>query len=229
MKKVAIILLITLLFSLAFGCFGSDETGETAADNAEATAEKTPMTKMDTLALITYPVREANNKFVTLVTDFGNMTLELYRDVAPAHADSFVARTVDGFYDNTDFFRIVDNFMIQGGDPTGTGKGKIGYYLSAELSDLPHQDGTLAMARSRDLNSASTQFYIALARNKSTSSLDGKYTVFGQLIKGYDVLHTIGSLPVEANAERNNEVSKPLEQVFLRSAYVSDAEGNEIL
>ena len=229
MRKVALILLITLLFLLAFGCSGSDEAGDTADQNAEATADNTPMTKMDTLALIIYPVRDANNKFVTLVTDFGNMTLELYRDVAPAHADSFVARTVDGFYDSTDFFRIIDNFMIQGGDPTGTGKGKVGYYLPAELSDLPHQDGTLSMARSRDLNSASTQFYICLARNKSTSSLDGRYTVFGHLIKGYDVLHTIGSLPVEANTERGGEVSKPLEQVFLRSAYVSDAEGNEIL
>lgn len=228
MKKTLFILALTLLFAFAIGCSQDDQSAQTNDENAD-TAEQKPMTKEDSLAAITYPIRNEDNQFVTLVTNFGNMTLELYRDVAPAHADSFVARTKEGFYDNTTFFRIVENFMIQGGDPTGTGKGKVSYYLKAELSDLPHQDGTLAMARSRDLNSASTQFYICLARNRSTMSLDGKYTVFGQLIKGYDVLHKIGSLEVVANPERGGEVSKPVEEVRLQSAYISDADGNEKL
>jgi cyclophilin family peptidyl-prolyl cis-trans isomerase len=229
MKKVAFVLFVALLFAFALGCSKEDQSAEGTAQDTDTNAQMIPMTRMDSLALIRYPVRDKNNKFVTLVTDYGNMTLELYRDVAPAHADSFVARVQEGFYDNTTFFRVVENFMIQGGDPSGTGKGKVGYYLQAELSDLPHQDGTLAMARSRDLNSASTQFYICLARNRSTMFLDCKYTVFGQLVKGYDVLHRIGSVEVVANPERNNEVSKPVEDVYLRSAFVSDGEGSEVL
>lgn len=227
MKKAIFILFVAVLLIFAISCSKDDQAADT--ENAEAAADTLPMTRMDSLAAIRYPIRSEDNKFVTLITDMGNMTLELYRDVAPAHADSFAARSQDGFYDNTNFFRIIDNFMIQGGDPTGTGKGKVDYYLKAELSELQHQDGTLAMARSRDLNSASTQFYICLARNRSTASLDGKYTVFGQLIKGYDILHKIGEVEVVVNPERGGEVSKPVQEIFLRTAYVSDAEGNEIL
>ncbi len=228
MRKSIFLMFLAGLFVLALGCSKDDQSADQATDTTEAGAA--PVTRMDSLAAIVYPIRDAeNNKFVTLVTDFGNMTLELYRDVAPAHADSFLVRAKEGFYDNTTFFRIIDNFMIQGGDPTGTGKGKVNYYLKAELSDLQHQDGTLAMARSRDLNSASTQFYVCLARNRQTMSLDNQYTVFGQLIRGYDVLHKIGEVEVKPNPQRGGEPSEPLEEVFLRTAYESDAEGNEIL
>jgi len=228
MRKLIFLMFLAGLFVMAFGCSKDDQSADQPADTTSA--GKTPVTRTDSLAAIVYPVRDAeNNKFVTLVTDFGNMTLELYRDVAPAHADSFLARTKEGFYDNTTFFRIIDDFMIQGGDPTGTGRGKVSYYLKAELSDLQHQDGTLAMARSRDLNSASTQFYICLARNRQTASLDGQYTVFGQLIRGYDVLHAIGAVEVKPNPQRGGEPSEPVEEVFLRTAYQSDAEGNEII
>ena len=156
------------------------------------------------------------------------MVLELYRDVAPAHADSFLARSAEGFYNGTIFHRIVKNFMLQGGDPEGTGRGGAGYYLKAEFSDLPHQDGTLSMARSSDPNSASSQFFICLGRNRSTSGLDGQYTVFGQLTMGYDVLHEIGDVQCAANPGNPREISKPVEDVYLRRAYISDAYGNEL-
>ncbi|UCG62637.1 MAG: peptidylprolyl isomerase [Candidatus Zixiibacteriota bacterium] len=233
MKKILFIFGLALLLVFAIGCSKEDESAETGDDTEMA--QTGPMTREDSLAAIRYPVRDENNKFVTMVTDYGNMTFELYRDVAPAHADSFVARTQEGFYDNTTFFRIIDDFMIQGGDPTGTGKGKVSYYLRAELSELPHQEGTLAMARSSDLNSASTQFYICLARNALTSSLDGSYTIFGHLIEGYDALDKIGSVEVVPNPKRVNrqtgeaEPSMPVDTVYLRTVYVSDAEGEEIL
>ena len=179
----------------------------------------------DSLAEKTSPIRDPKNKFVTIETDFGKMVLELYRDVAPGHADSFLVRSKDGFYDGTIFHRIVRNFMIQGGDPKGTGRGGAGYFLKAEFSDLPHQDGTLSAARGRDPNSASSQFYICLGRNRATSNLDGQYTVFGQLIRGYNVLHEIGNLPCEPNPGNPQEISKPLEEVVLRRAFESDAFG----
>ena len=173
-------------------------------------------------------IRNADNPIVTIATDFGSMTLELYRDVAPAHADSFVARTKDGFYNGLIFHRVVANFMIQGGDPLGNGSGNAGYYLPAEFSELPHIEGTLSMARSRDIHSASSQFFICLKRTRSTAGLDGKYTVFGHLLKGYEALHAIGGLECVANPSNPREISKPAEDVVIRKAYLSDAVGNAV-
>jgi cyclophilin family peptidyl-prolyl cis-trans isomerase len=204
------------------------KTTDKAPEAKQQTTQAQAQYNYDSLAAIRYPIRDKNNKFVTLVTSYGNMTLELYRDVAPAHADSFVARTKEGFYDSTIFHRVIDRFMIQGGDPTGTGRGNAGYFLKAEFSNLPHKEGTLSMARAMDPNSASRQFFICLDSNRATASLDGKYTIFGQLIKGYDVLHKIGSVECVPNPGNPREVSKPKEDVYILRAYVSDAEGNEI-
>jgi peptidyl-prolyl cis-trans isomerase B (cyclophilin B) len=181
---------------------------------------------LDSLATVTAPIRNADNQCVTLETTFGRMTFELYRDVAPAHADSFLARTRDGFYTNTIFHRIVNDFMIQGGNPVAVGRRPVGYYLNAEFNDLPHKDGTLSMARASSPNSAQTQFFVCLGRNQSTRYLDGKYTNFGQLISGYDVLHRIARVPVKASQSMNGEVSEPTEEVRVTRAYVSDAQGN---
>ena len=166
------------------------------------------------------PIRNASNNFVTLETNVGKMTVELYRDVAPAHADSFVSLTKKKFYDGTIFHRIIDGFMIQGGDPTGTGMGDAGYNLPAEFSELSHQDGTLSMARSSDPNSASCQFFICLGK---VPHLDGKYTVFGQLVNGFEILHKIGKTPVGPGS--GGEKSKPKSEVKILKAYLSDAEG----
>ncbi len=212
----------------AFGCSSDDGSGEQTQTTDEQTQMAKAATGADSLADKTYPVRDENNPFVTIDTDFGKMTLELYRDVAPAHVDSFLARTKEGFYDGLIFHRIIDNFMIQGGDPKGDGTGNAGYFLEAEFSDLPHQEGTLSMARGPQPNSAGTQFFICLGRNQTTAYLDGKYTVFGQLIDGFDTLHEIGSVPVVANPMNPREVSQPKEEVFMRDVYVSDAQGNPI-
>lgn len=221
LKKIISTVLITLLVLPSIGCSGSDKSKQDDAMKADSL-----LTATDSLKLKTFPIRDENNPFVTIETDFGNMTLELYRDVAPAHVDSFIARTKEGFYNGLKFHRIIQNFMIQGGDPEGTGMGGAGYFLQAEFSDLPHQDGTLSMARSRSPHSASSQFFICLARNRSTMWLDGKYTVFGQLIKGYDVLHAIGD--VEVIDSGRGEVSTPKEDVISKRIYLSDADGNEL-
>ncbi|MFQ5454182.1 MAG: peptidylprolyl isomerase [Candidatus Zixiibacteriota bacterium] len=228
MKNIILILSLAMVFVFS-GCSKKDETKSDKQEKETKMADTTmPQSKNDSLTAIRYPVRDLSNPYVTLVTDFGDMTIEMYRDVAPAHVDSFIARSVEGFYDGTIFHRIIDNFMIQGGDPQGTGLGNAGYYLKAEFSDLPHHDGTLSMARSTDPNSASCQFFICLARNRGTSGLDKKYTVFGQLIKGYDVLHEIGSVECIPNPSNPREISKPKEDVYLRKVYLSDIDGNEL-
>ena len=170
-----------------------------------------------------YPIHNADNKFVTLETSLGNLTLELYRDVAPAHADSFLARTNDKFYDGTIFHRIIRGFMMQGGDPTGTGTGNAGYYLDAEFSDLPHIEGTLSMARAASPNSASCQFFICFGK---AAQLDGKYTVFGHLVNGYETLRKVAMVPVGASP--GGERSKPVTDVQLIRAFESDAQGNPL-
>ncbi len=234
-KTLYVIGLIMLPFIFSSSCSGGDDSTKNQSDTTKkeekvkfspfAKVEEIEKASFDSLAEKTSPVRNPKNSFITIETDFGKMVLELYRDVAPSHADSFMARSRDGFYDGTIFHRIVKNFMIQGGDPEGTGRGGAGYYLNAEFSDLPHQDGTLSMARSTDPNSASSQFFICLGRNRSTSGLDGQYTVFGQLIRGYNVLHELGSVQCVPNPGNPREVSKPVEEVVLRRAYESDAYG----
>ena len=237
-KTICVVGLIMMPFIFSSSCSGGEDSTKNQSDTTKkeekvkfspfAKVEEAEKASFDSLAEKTSPVRNPKNSFVTIETDFGKMVLELYRDVAPSHADSFMARSRDGFYDGTIFHRIVKGFMIQGGDPEGTGRGGAGYFLNAEFSDLPHQDGTLSMARSTDPNSASSQFFICLGRNRSTSGLDGQYTVFGQLIRGYNVMHEIGNLPCEPNPGNPREISKPVEEVVLRRAFESDADGFEL-
>lgn len=152
-----------------------------------------------------YMKRNAADPEIAIETDEGTMKLELFPDVAPAHVDSMLSLIKKGFYNGLTFHRIIDGFMIQGGDPKGDGTGDAGYNLPAEFSKLKHVEGTLSMARSADPNSASCQFFICLA---PAPHLDGQYTIFGQLMEGTDVLHKIGKVPVQGD--------RPVKPVFIR-------------
>ena len=125
---------------------------------------------------------------VTMETDKGTIKLRLYPDVAPQTVNSFVFLSKEGFYDGLTFHRVEPGFVVQGGDPLGTGTGGPGYNLKAEFSDRPHKEGALAMARSSNPNSAGSQFYITLA---PTPFLDRQYTVFGEVTEGMDVVKRI--------------------------------------
>lgn len=229
--RITVLWLLTGMMALLWqtGCSEDPKKAEKSTPPQKTETQQTAKIQRnyDSLATVRASIRNEDNRFATLVTSFGNLTLELYHDVAPAHADSFMARTQEGFYDSTLFHRVVNRFMIQGGDPTGTGAGRGSYTLNAEFSDLPHVEGTLSMARAPDPNSASTQFFICLDRNRLTASLDREYTVFGHLIKGFDVLHRIGSVECGPNPGDPTEMSRPKEDVHLIRAYASDAEGNE--
>ncbi|MEP0827280.1 MAG: peptidylprolyl isomerase [bacterium] len=151
-----------------------------------------------------------DNPEIAIETDFGTMKLELFRDVAPKHVDSMLARIREGFYNGLIFHRIIDGFMIQGGDPKGNGTGNAGYYLPAEFSDIKHVEGTLSMARAQDPNSASCQFFICLA---PAPHLNGQYTVFGHLMDGYEALRKIGKVKTGA-------ANRPLEDVVIRKMLI---------
>jgi len=132
--------------------------------------------------------------FATIETNRGPITLELWPDAAPEHVNAFIFLARKGFYDGLTFHRVEPGFVIQGGDPTGTGGGGPGYTLPGEFNadnPIPHRAGTLAMARTSDPNSAGSQFYVVLADSPNASSLDGQYTNFGHVISGMDTLAKI--------------------------------------
>ena len=126
-------------------------------------------------------------KFSDLVWP-GRVLIEMRPDLAPKHVARIKELARQGFYDGTPFHRVIDGFMAQGGDPTGTGTGGSGFKLPAEFSSEKHLRGTVSMARSADYNSADSQFFICFA---PTPSLDGKYTIWGRVIDGMDAVDQI--------------------------------------
>ena len=129
-------------------------------------------------------------------TSHGEMTVELWNDVAPKHVENFLKLGREGFYDDLKFHRILPGFMIQGGCPRGDGTGGPGWSVDAEFNDREHQPGTLSMARSSDPDSAGSQFFICLTRERCRH-LDGEYTAFGQVIEGMDVVDALGNTGVD--------------------------------
>jgi peptidyl-prolyl cis-trans isomerase B (cyclophilin B) len=167
------------------------------------------------------------NEVAVIKTSEGEMVVQFWTDAAPNTVDNFKKLARSGFYNGTIFHRIVKGFMIQGGDPNSKdpakensyGAGGPGYKIKAEFNDHPHERGVISMAREPDPDSAGSQFFICLG---PVHRLDGKYTTFGKLIKGDDVLQKIGDTPVERNAQ--GEMSKPTRRVVIESAKIVPAE-----
>lgn len=141
------------------------------------------------------------NPIVTIEMENGNMMkLELYPEIAPNTVANFVTLAKAGFYDGLIFHRVISGFMIQGGDPTGTGMGGPGYAIKGEFTnnriqnDLKHERGVLSMARSMMPNSAGSQFFIMHA---DIPSLDGEYAAFGKVIEGIEVVDEIAKVETD--------------------------------
>ncbi|MBD3286484.1 peptidylprolyl isomerase [candidate division WOR-3 bacterium] len=121
-------------------------------------------------------------------TNKGNFWIELYSKDAPNTVSNFIRLGESGFYDGLTWHRYVEGFVIQGGDPTGTGMGDPGYTIDFEENERVHETGAVGMARKPDINSASCQFYIAL---NPLPQLDGKYCVFGIVTEGMDAVRQL--------------------------------------
>jgi len=132
--------------------------------------------------------KEVEYKMMTIETQYGNIEIELYPKDAPKTVEQIGNLANKGFYNNLSFHRVVPGFVVQGGDPKGNGTGGSGKTIVAEFNARKHVEGTLAMARSSDPNSADSQFYIALG---TLPHLDGNYTVFGQVTKGMEFVKKI--------------------------------------
>ena len=148
---------------------------------------------------MTYPT-------ATIKTTKGTITIELWDDVAPKHAENFQKLAKSGFYDGVVFHRIIPGFMIQGGCPDGTGMGGPGWNVDAEFNDREHHEGVLSMARSQDPNSAGSQFFICLGRDHC-QHLDGQYTAFGKVTDGIDVVREIGTTQTGQGDRPVDEIS----------------------
>jgi peptidylprolyl isomerase len=132
----------------------------------------------------------------------GRVVIELRPDLAPGHCAHIKALARRGFYDGIVFHRVIDGFMAQTGDPTGTGSGGSGQRLKAEFSAEPHVRGTLSMARTSDPDSADSQFFICLA---PAPFLDGKYTIWGQVTSGMEFVDALK----RGDSDNNGTVVNP--------------------
>lgn len=138
---------------------------------------------------------ETKNPVVAIyIKNYGSVVMELYPEIAPNTVNNFISLVKNGFYDNNTFHRLEKGFVLQGGDPTGTGTGGPGYTIKGEFesndfeNNLKHEKGVISMARSQDKDSAGSQFFIML---DSAPSLDGLYASFGKVIDGWDNIENI--------------------------------------
>ena len=145
-------------------------------------------------------------------TNHGAIEVELFADDAPKTVANFVKLAGDGFYDGVVFHRVIPDFMIQGGDPTGTGSGGPGYTFEDEANEHGVVRGALAMANAGP-NTNGSQFFIVTA--EACPWLDGKHTVFGRVTSGMDVVDAISALPTEAG-------DRPREEVVMERVSVSE-------
>ena len=173
------------------------------------------------------PMDSNANEVAVIKTSEGEMVVQFWTNAAPKTIENLKKLARDGFYDGTIFHRIIKGFMIQGGDPNSKdpakessyGAGGPGYKINAEFNDFPHVRGVISMARENDPDSAGSQFFICLG---SIPRLDHKYTTFGKLIKGDDVLGKIGDTAVTKNSM--GEQSKPTARVVIENIKIVPAD-----
>ena len=145
----------------------------------------------------------AQNPMVTFEMESGaKMVAELYPEVAPNTVNNFISLVSSGFYDGLIFHRVIPGFMIQGGDPKGSGVGGPGYEIPGEFTangfqnDLKHDKGVLSMARTNDPNSAGSQFFVMVEK---APHLDGQYAAFGKVVEGIETADAIVAVPTDWN------------------------------
>ncbi len=206
MKKRSFVLLGAVLCLFLSGCGGGA---------SEPTAEPTDEPTAESGDSVLHHVEIE-------VADYGTIALELDAGAAPVTVDNFLSLAQDGFYDGLTFHRIVSGFMIQGGDPEGTGYGGSSETIVGEFSangyenDISHVRGVISMARSGDPDSASSQFFIV---HQDSTFLDGQYAAFGHVTEGMDVVDAIceAARPVDENG-----YITPEEQPVITSVEVID-------
>ncbi len=210
MKRYLLYVWVTLLTLVLVACNSDDNSKEKDAINGESTSGEAVSNE-------NYEENVTENPIVTITMESEEqIVIELMPKVAPNTVANFVTLVQEGFYDGTIFHRVIPGFMIQGGDPTGTGMGGPSYSIAGEFTSngfentLTHDRGVISMARSQDPDSAGSQFFIMVEK---ATHLDGEYAAFGKVIEGMEVVDKIVSV------ERDKS-DKPLEEQKMKTVVV---------
>ncbi|MBQ6387112.1 MAG: peptidylprolyl isomerase [Ruminococcus sp.] len=219
-KLISLALVLLLCCSAVFfgGCGNESSSSKTEKTTAAETTQKATVSSetIDVSAL-------EGDRAIIDVKDYGVITVELYPDIAPKTVANFVKLAESGFYDGLTFHRIIKDFMIQGGDPLGNGTGGSDENIVGEFkangfeNNLSHTRGVISMARSNDMNSASSQFFIMHA---DSPHLDGQYAAFGKVTDGMDVVDKIAN---DAKPVDNNGTIPASQQPVINSIKIEKA------
>uniref|UniRef100_UPI000AEDC2AE peptidylprolyl isomerase n=1 Tax=Massilibacillus massiliensis TaxID=1806837 RepID=UPI000AEDC2AE len=192
-KKGIVLLLVSMMLFVTVGCFGNSSQKQ---EEQKSQGLSNGM-KYSDMAKETKPPVNQKNRIAVFDTNQGQFQIELFEDKAPITTKNFITLVEKGFYNGLIFHRVIDGFMIQGGDPNGKGSGGPGYTIPDEFHpDLRHdRAGILSMANAGP-NTGGSQFFITLGQ---TPWLDGKHSVFGAVVDGMDIVRKIGKVTTGAN------------------------------
>ena len=210
MKKFLIISMLLFIFC------GEDASEETPVEGTIETTEEIEMTYDKTYsAPPAMNIDEKGNYSAVIETSLGSIEIELFTDIAPITVNNFVNLSKDGYYDNVIFHRVIKGFMIQGGDPSGTGHGEMGKYPGYEFQDelnnpMQYEKGIVAMAN-RGPNTNGSQFFIMHV----DYPLPYDYTIFGKVSNGIDVVDTIANV-------QTGDMDKPVDDVVINSVDIKE-------
>lgn len=218
-RAITFFTLMLAVLLIVAGCGNKPSTGQSGTGDTiksgQETNKEAPKENSDNKKS-----SDSKNPIVTIEMESGDsIEIELYPDKAPNTVNNFISLVNKGFYDGTIFHRVIPGFMIQGGDPQGIGIGGPGYGIKGEFAkngvenDLKHTEGVLSMARSKDPNSAGSQFFIMVA---DAPHLDGDYAAFGKVIKGMEIAQAIVNVPTGANdkPEKDQKMKKVTVNTF---------------
>jgi peptidyl-prolyl cis-trans isomerase B (cyclophilin B) len=212
MKKFLVLSIVSVFF--LFGCGKKEEVQTQKTEEQPEQVAKTETgteTEKKAEPISQEPLVREKNPIIEMETNLGNIEIELYWKESPKLAENFLKLVNSGFYNGLTFHRVVPGFVIQGGDPTGTGSGGPGYKLPDEPTVKKHERGALAMARSAEGNSGS-QFYICLSTERTAHLDQQNFTVFAHVVKGMDVVDKIAQVP-------KGPGDKPTEKVVMTKVY----------
>jgi len=225
-KIISLILCILFLFCFA-GCGDNDKPEETYTTTQTNSSEKNDSNSSvvtdENIAEEKAETKAGNYRAIIKIKNYGKIELALYGDKAPVTVANFVKLAKSGFYDGLTFHRIINGFMIQGGDPMGNGMGGSDENIVGEFksngfdNDIKHERGVISMARSYDPNSASSQFFIMHA---AAEHLDGEYAAFGKVLSGMEVVDKIAQ---ETPVVDNNGTVLKENQPVIESIVIKDS------
>ena len=210
MKKFLILIMLLFIFC------GEDASEETTVETTIETTEEIEMTYDKTYsAPPAMNINESGNYRAVIETSLGSIEIELFTDIAPMTVNNFVNLSKDGYYDNVIFHRVIKGFMIQGGDPSGTGHGEMGKYPGYEFQDelnnpMQYEKGIVAMAN-RGPNTNGSQFFIMHV----DYPLPYDYTIFGKVSNGIDVVDAIANV-------QTGDMDKPVDDVVINSVDIKE-------